>query len=445
MPPHVLNILRGIVCLVPLGLIGSVAPASAATLLTTIPVGARPTDVAVDQTTGRAYVAIDNDNKVSVIDLAGLSVVAQPSIAGAPFAVGIDSSLHRAYIANELGNSLSVLDLTNNTILGTTNLRPFGPSSAAVDPTTHRVYVSLFFLDSLAVVDGVTMAQIGMIPAGDGPFGVDVDPSLHRALTANDLGGTGTMIDTISSSIIGSPIPLGNPHGPTGVAIDRTTGRAYVTNRADDTVTIIDVATSSVLGTVHVGHVPEGVSVDSGSGRVYVANHDDGTVSVIDTATDTVVDTLSAGAGARGVAVATDLGELVVANETAGTVSIFKLGPSVVLACEGFGPPLEKPVPLTFGGRVLPLKVALYDSAGAEVTDKDIAAPPTVEIIMNSGTVPASATPFKYEGHEWRSLLSTNNFTLNDAYEISVGSGDPQAYAINPTCSQSVVVSGHPS
>lgn len=442
---HALTILRGIACLVPLTLFGHVAPTSAATLLATISVGTRPTAVAVDQTTGRAYVTVDGDNKVSVIDLAGLSVVAEPSIAGAPFAVGIDSSLHRGYVANELGDNLSVLDLTNNTVLGTTSFGPpGGPSSAAVDPTTHRVYVSLFFLDRLAVVDGVTMAQIGTIPAGDGPFGVDVDPTLHRALSANDLGGTATMMDTISNSIVGAPIPVGSPHGPTGVAIDRTTGRAYVTDRADDAVTIIDVATSSVLGTIAVGHLPEGVTVDSGSGKLYVANHDDGTVSVIDTSTNGIVDTLTAGTGARGVAVAESLNELVVANETAGTVSIFKLGPSVVLACEGFGPPMQKPIQLTLARRVVPLQMKLRNSSGAEVTDKDIAALPAVQVTLNNDPVAAYATPFAFHGHAWRSRLSTNSLSQNGSYVVSIVPGDPQAYAIDPTCSQTLQIGPPP-
>jgi YVTN family beta-propeller protein len=74
-------------------------------------------------------------------------------------------------------------------------------------------------------------------------------------------------------------IPVGN--GPVGVAVNPSTGAVYVTNIKDGTVSVISGQTNTVTATIRVGNGPAGVTVNPLTGAVYTANIGDDTVSVI--------------------------------------------------------------------------------------------------------------------------------------------------------------------
>ena len=62
---------------------------------------------------------------------------------------------------------------------------------------------------------------------------------------------------------------------------------AYITNSGSNTVSVINTATSSLVGSpIAVGKLPYGLAVNPSGRRVYVGNHLSNTVSVIDTTTN---------------------------------------------------------------------------------------------------------------------------------------------------------------
>ena len=76
----------------------------------------------------------------------------------------------------------------------------------------------------------------------------------------------------------------------TGIAYDPVNKRMYVTNRDNDTVSVIDTITNTVVGSpIKVGDGPQDIAYDPVNKRMYVTNFGDDTVSVIDTTTNTVV------------------------------------------------------------------------------------------------------------------------------------------------------------
>jgi hypothetical protein len=137
------------------------------------------------------------------------------------------------------------------------------------------------------------------------------------------------------------------------------------------------------------------------------------------------------------------------------------------LSCEDFEPPMNNgPVKVrkTQGWKelpsnapstlVLPLKVQVSDSGGP-ITDADIASPPVLQVLYNSGVivandVTADALPagqasignqfvFTNDG-KWGFNLGTWYYTAPGTYTISVASGDATEYVINPTCTATFVV-----
>ncbi len=123
------------------------------------------------------------------------------------------------------------------------------------------------------------------------------------------------------------------------------------------------------------------------------------------------------------------------------------------LTCVGFDPPMDKTVSVKKKNRVLPLKMVLVDENNIEVTDQDIVAPPVVEIDVASAdpTDPPGeeflsagkgddGNQFVFSGTSWDFNLSSRNFSGSGTYTITVESGDPGEYAIDPTCTATFVI-----
>ncbi|TQR86317.1 hypothetical protein D8S82_12100 [Mycobacterium hodleri] len=126
------------------------------------------------------------------------------------------------------------------------------------------------------------------------------------------LAGTTTQVDTIAMTVtvsdgvnkvptqIAIPIsevPLGVRTDVAGVggagAVAATNTRAYVTNRDAGTITVIDTVSSKVVGTWTIGGAPDGVAVKQDGTRLYVSSSTGNTLKVLDTATGTVKATIA--------------------------------------------------------------------------------------------------------------------------------------------------------
>ena len=91
------------------------------------------------------------------------------------------------------------------------------------------------------------------------------------------------------STAPGSPVGVGA--GPSAIAIDQADGIAVVANKTGGTVTLINVNTGTVITTIAVGAAPTGVAVDDmlqPDHMAYVVNSGDNSVSAIDLTTHAV-------------------------------------------------------------------------------------------------------------------------------------------------------------
>ncbi len=167
------------------------------------------------------------------------------------------------------------------------------PRGVAVDPTTHLVYVPIYYDNQmLAVVDPTTSpATVTYTDILESrPWAVDVDPTTHRAYPTTLFGGT---LSTVSgSTILSTTYGFG---GPTQVTVDPTTKLAYVANSGNMSVVDISNDTPLITGTLPAGSGPSDLAIDQGTHTFYVTNYDAGTVSVIDQATRAIVGTVPVG------------------------------------------------------------------------------------------------------------------------------------------------------
>jgi YVTN family beta-propeller protein len=228
-------------------------------LLKEVEVGNHPAHV--DYSGDGKYVLVTNneDNTVSVIDLATYEIVKTIPTGNGPHGFRISADSKFAYIANMGEDTVSVINLetfeeermkTGNT-----------PVTTGVTKDGKTLAVTLFSENSLAIVDLKTK-QVVKVEVGIGPAQLYIGPEGKYAYVANQ--GTEespsdsmTIVDLETKAVV-DEIKTGN--GAHGVTVSGDGKFAYVTNMFDNTVSIIDLE-SKLVETIDVGEIPNGITI----------------------------------------------------------------------------------------------------------------------------------------------------------------------------------------
>jgi hypothetical protein len=126
-----------------------------------------------------------------------------------------------------------------------------------------------------------------------------------------------------------------------------------------------------------------------------------------------------------------------------------------IYSCSGFEPPMATGPVTVEKNRALPHKAQLFDSEGFSVTDADIAAPPVIQVLFDSGTgiesvdvtddalpsgVGTEGNQFVYtEDYMWQFNLKIKNYTASGTYTVTMEPGD-ESYTIDPVCEATFVI-----
>ncbi|GGW82445.1 YncE family protein [Streptomyces galilaeus] len=254
------------------------------TVSATLNVGLHPEGVATDPQFG-VYVANGGDFTLSALDRfhTRVATIAVGGTLGFPqpdaLRVAVDHIFGRAYVANRSLDRVLIINISSDPpVLVPDFIEVKGPLGVAVDPLSHRVFVTRPDHNTVSVIDITTHGVIGSIPVGQHPTGIAIDPQKRRVYVANSGFKTVSVIDLVTSSV--ANIDVGA--SPTAVAVD-SHGRVYVTH-PDGLVRVIDPSSASATARISVGSQPQGLAFEPHSNRVYVANRGDGTVSAIDLA-----------------------------------------------------------------------------------------------------------------------------------------------------------------
>ena len=146
----------------------------------------------------------------------------------------------------------------------------------AVDPSSHRVYVS--HESRMHVVDPATAKVIAEIPELAGVHGIAVAAEFNRGFITCGKTDTLTVIDLKTSKVLAQ---LKTGSKPDGVLYDPFTRRVFVSNNDGASLTVVDAATQTVLGQVRLGGAPESAQSDL-KGRLYVNLEDRNNLVVVD-------------------------------------------------------------------------------------------------------------------------------------------------------------------
>lgn len=158
----------------------AVIDATTNSLVATIPLGGSAGNTVYDSGSGHILVAVHEKNELVAIDPATAKIIGRYPVAGieSPHGIALDVSGRLAFVAGEDNNKLGVLDLTNMQVLAT---YPVGrdPDVLAFDPGLKKLYVSAESGDvTVFREDGKTLISEGKLSM---PYAhtVSVDPETH--------------------------------------------------------------------------------------------------------------------------------------------------------------------------------------------------------------------------------------------------------------------------
>jgi len=266
------------------------------TISATITVGDGPEHMVITSDGHTLFVANGYANTVSVIDTASNSVTGTVATKSYPKFMDITPDNHWVYVSNKNSGSVTIIDAVNRTALKTVQVG-LSPSRVVASPDGSRVYVSNFGAlavtnsSSVAVFETTNHSVLTTIPLGTGlgTTSLDITPDGTTLFSANQTGGSVSVINTLTNTVIGTTAVGGSPWT---VNTAPSNDKAYTPPAIANAAVVVDATTAGVLSTIPVGKGPYWGAVNASGSRYYVTNPPDGTVSVIDTASNSVIATI---------------------------------------------------------------------------------------------------------------------------------------------------------
>jgi YVTN family beta-propeller protein len=272
--------------------LASVAPDSVAVIdpsndeiVRAIPVGARPTHIALGE--GWLWTANFTGRTLSRIDPKSSRVVATLGTDATPTGLAVGEG--SVWVADEFAGTVSRVDPGTNTIVDTIRV---GGMPAAVAAGAGAVWIADTADNSVIRFDPTTGAR-RTVHVGSGP--ADIAVGKDGVWVANSFDRTVSRLDTATGAVVARAIAL--RFQPSRLAVGA--GSVWVTGTLADEIARIDPATNAVAATIHVGDGPTGVAV--GGGSVWVTDSSAGAVVRLDPRSSRVVRTISVGESPDGL------------------------------------------------------------------------------------------------------------------------------------------------
>ena len=197
----------------------------------------------------------------------------------------VDAQNHRLLAAHEKDGTADFIDLKAGTVLARLKVGP--AVGIAADTQGCKYYVSVQDDKLVAIVDAVTLAEIGSIPTPGETDAILYDAKDHRVYVTNDNGKYLWVIDPAAGQVVAV---IEVPGGPECMAHDAATDRIYLNIKNLNEVAVIDTKTNAVVALWPTAPAtgPHGLAFDAAAGRIYVSG-DNGKLVALDTKTGRVV------------------------------------------------------------------------------------------------------------------------------------------------------------
>lgn len=216
---------------------------------------------------------------VTVVDRVPRLVTGVIPVSGSPRGVAVDALSARAYVALERESQLEVLDLSSGRTLGRIPLTPGdGPTDVALSGDRRLVVVNERSR-TVAFVDPDAMVELGRVPVGDAPGALLLDRAGRRAFVVNRASASVTVIDVQNRAVFGT---IATDPEPVRAGLSRDGTRLYVVHRGSTYLATWGIPSLAPLSRVYVGLGATTLRVDPRTDLVYVSRGAERAIAVHD-------------------------------------------------------------------------------------------------------------------------------------------------------------------
>jgi len=237
---------------------------------------------------------------------------------GGPYGIAVRGR-DLAYITRGQAACIERLDLTTGRLTGSTFIG-CTPSCVAFDPAGARAYVSVHYLDQIAVMDATRHVLIQTWPVRGDPLPLLLchnGRTLFVTTNEDQLFGLSAMTGRLLGSI---RLPATSHH----LALHPAGDRFYVATRTAGAVLEVDVSHYRVLRSFEVAGWPQGLAVSPDGTTLYVANEHHG-LDVIGLGNGKCVARLAGESGSVALAMSPDQRFLYTGHPRQGRVGVIEL------------------------------------------------------------------------------------------------------------------------
>ena len=239
------------------------------------------------------YSANSGSNNITVFDKKEGQVVGGIATGRRPSGIALNQRTRRAYVTLAGDDTIEVVDADAWDVVNRLRLQA---GDHPQEPALSRDGLTLFTAnsgsDSVSVIDTVSLIEVDRIPVGKGPNSVLMDHDGKRAYVFNTLSSTISVIDVPSRSLAATITTLA---GPLRGQFNRKGDRLYVIHEQSPYMAAFDPSSLSLQKRVFVGAGMTAVRVDERTDLLYVGRKPDA-LEILDPFSLFPVDSIPVGA-----------------------------------------------------------------------------------------------------------------------------------------------------
>ncbi|WP_198245643.1 PQQ-dependent catabolism-associated beta-propeller protein [methane-oxidizing endosymbiont of Gigantopelta aegis] len=255
-------------------------------LLKTVAIGQRPRGIVLSKDRQQLYIATSDDDIIQIIDTQTLKPVGYLPSGEDPETFAINPAGDRLYVSNEDDSLVTVIDIKQAKAIKTI---PVGvePEPVAVSPDEKWVVSASEATNMVHWIKQETLTVEDNTLVDPRPRGLSFSADSQRLWVTSELGGTVTVLDTISHKKIKTiqfsiPGVSDDKIQPVGVIVDNTNQWALVALGPANRVALINAQSLEVEKYFLVGQRVWNLAFSPDQKKVYTTNGVSNDISIID-------------------------------------------------------------------------------------------------------------------------------------------------------------------
>jgi hypothetical protein len=270
-----------------------------------------------------AWATVEGSARVALLDRTSHELEALLPTGRGPAGLALDARSERAFVALPEEDRLEVYDMASATSLG--RIRLLGgdlPTELELVPARHALLVLARGAQALVFVDPDARLEVARVAVGDDPVALAVEPGGQRAFVLGRRAGTVTVVDLANRVVVATRRT--DPE-PTRAVVTADGRQLYVAHAGSPDLAVYALPDVAPQRRLHVGLGAVAVALDPRSELVFVAREEEPRLLVFDTLTALPVDAIPLPAPATSLSVDAAEAALLAVLPSAGALAVIDL------------------------------------------------------------------------------------------------------------------------